>query len=87
MGAPPVVAGRFHVTVSFLLPLLAVTDRGLPGVVRGVTVRAGLGDPESVSLAAVTVTEYVVPFFKPVIVHVVLPVQVLPPGVAFAVYV
>jgi len=53
MGDPPVLIGGDHKTVAVALPPVAVTLRGAPGVVAGVTV-ALAGGPAPTEFLAVT---------------------------------
>ena len=64
------LAGAVHVTASWVLPLVATTDVGLPGTVAGVA-GAELADGRLIPTAfrAITLITYAVPLVRPVTVH------------------
>ena len=67
MGLPPVDAGVSQLTTAWLIFVVAVTFKGAPGTVKGVTVPDGEdGEPVPAALVAVTVNEYEVPLSSPV---------------------
>ncbi len=56
MALPPLEAGAVKVTVAFVLPAVANTPVGAPGIVAGITGLEGAdGGPGPFELAAVTV--------------------------------
>ena len=65
MADPPVLMGGDHKTVAVALPPVAVTFKGAPGVVAGVTCVVAAG-PAPTEFLAVTDKVYVVPFVSPV---------------------
>ncbi len=87
-AAPPSAVGAVHATVALLSPPDAVTPVGLPGTVAGVTLATWAAAPVPAAFAAVTLTLYVVPLVRPVIVHERSPVAGVHeavPGLAVAV--
>jgi hypothetical protein len=65
--APPSEAGGFHEMRAVRSPGAAVTDRGAPGVVRGVIGADGVdAAPVPTALTAATVNVYAVPLLSPV---------------------
>ena len=72
MGLPPLDAGGFQLTTAWSLLVAAVTFKGAPGTVEGITASDGEdGEPVPAALVAVTVKEYEVPLVSPVTVAVV----------------
>jgi hypothetical protein len=71
IGDPPVLAGVTHVTASWVLPLTAVTDVGLPGTVAAGVAGAEFADGRLMPTAflAMTLITYAVPLARPVTVH------------------
>ena len=89
IGEPPLLAGAVHDTWAWLLPAVAVTAVGEPGIVVGVTAVLGADAVEVPELlVAITVKVYAVPLVRPETVAVRGPVvvAVAPPGVAVTVY-
>ena len=80
---PPLETGAAHDTPACPAPAVTAGDVGAPGVVNGVTDRDADAAPVPAAFADVTVTVYVVPLARPVIVHVVADgpaAQDCPPG-------
>ena len=72
--APPDSAGADHATSSDPSSGVTVSNVGAPATVAGVSVTVPEAEELPVTLAAVTDTEYSVPFTRLVIVHVVVAV-------------
>ena len=71
IAEPPVLAGVTHVTASWVLPLVATTDVGLPGTVAAGVAGAEFADGRLMPTAflAITLITYAVPLVRPVTVH------------------
>jgi hypothetical protein len=82
MAAPPLLDGATNVTVAWLLPDVALTPVGSPGVVANITLLEALdAGPIPTLFAAVTVNVYAVPSARPITaIGLVAPLAVTPPG-------
>ena len=80
---PPLEAGALHDTTACPAPAATAGDVGAPGVVNGVTVCDADAALLPAAFSDVTVTVYVEPAVKPLIVHVVADAPAVhdwPPG-------
>ena len=66
---PPSLAGADHATAARASPPDAVTPVGFPGTEAGVTLETWAAAPDPAAFEATTLTVYVVPLVRPVMVH------------------
>jgi hypothetical protein len=84
IARPPSEDGGLKLTVACPFPGAAVTSRGAPGAPVGVTAADGAdAGPVPTAFTAATVNVYAVPSVSPeIVIGLVAPVSVLPPGEA-----